>query len=344
MMLLLALSSSLTCRAPQRSLSRLHSSPRELFAQAVHRLAAKNVRCVSYMHTCVHHAADARSDPEASARYLLADALQIDTRYSSFRRRIDSDAPATTAQTAVFAAHMERRMSFEPLQYIVGNWDFFGHVFACRAPVLIPRPETEELVERLLSSPILTGSDVRILDVGAGSGAIGISLLGALGPGARCLAVDVSQDAVRLSRDNAAAILGHRWGERYECRQCSWLDLATDPSQPRGCFDVIVSNPPYIPSAEMESLQEEVIRFEDRGALHGGIDGLDVVMQILRHARALLRPSGELWMEVSEAHPRTLRALFDDEETVRRTGLRLTDAMQDLSGRDRFVRLTVADS
>lgn len=162
------------------------------------------------------------------------------------------------------------------MQYIIGNWDFYGQTFICEPPVLIPRPETEELVEMILNRNSLTQlklrtrQSVRILDIGTGTGAIAISLLAAL-PFTKCTAIDINESCISLAKRNADLILGKEQADqRFEAIATSYNDFVNTRNN-LGRFDLIVSNPPYIPKQDMIDLQEEVKNFEDHQALDGGM-------------------------------------------------------------------------
>ena len=262
------------------------------------------------------------SEPEESARYLLSHAANIEYRLSVFKsngNRILNKQQLATLETCV-----HRRLAREPIQYIIGNWDFYGFEVKCRPPVLIPRPETEQLVDLILSN--VKKEKLRILDIGCGSGVIGIALLTQL-PHATCVSIDIDSTAVTLTRENVENVL---------CRDCSKAEAGTSPdgqwhccrvAVQRSCvadfcssqdvigkFDLIVSNPPYIPSADLLGLAPEVRVFESPLALDGGRDGLDVVRQVLALTSGLLSARGtrELWMEVSHTHPEAIRHLLTD--------------------------------
>jgi release factor glutamine methyltransferase len=319
-------------------------------------------------------------DAEESARYLLCDVANIDYRLSSFQK--SGGIVLSGEQLSRFSSHCQRRLDREPIQYIIRNWDFYGFRVKCSSPVLIPRPETEELVERILASGVLGAKShshaPHILDIGSGSGVIGIALLSEH-PGATCVAIDIDSSAVALSRENVESVLCSqcdRQGQssdanskptsrkccRYEVKLSSVADLCADESN-FGMFDLIVSNPPYIPSADMDGLQPEVRDHESRLALHGGATGLDLVQQIISSAGPLLSPSGsrELWMEVSHTHPAAIEAWMlrgscsgthaaaprrDDRNRERdSSGLaplsqfKFVEGMRDSFGQWRFVRL-----
>jgi release factor glutamine methyltransferase len=216
-------------------------------------------------------------DSDESARHLICDAADLGYRFSDFRR--NSLRILTTEQLTKYKDNCMERSKKVPIQYIIGNWDFYGLTFECKSPILIPRPETEELVEAILQSKLLQSiPNPRILDIGAGTGAIGLSLLSQL-PNATCHSIDINLQAVELAQRNARSILGDEWLERYNCTHHSFRQFVSEnldlPVALR--FDLVVSNPPYIPSAEIAGLDEEVRVHEDRGALDGGVDGLDIV-------------------------------------------------------------------
>lgn len=257
-------------------------------------------------------------DAEESARHLISHATSIGTRFSDFQN--NSKKLMTNEEVDTFVKMCLQRANREPVQYIIGNWDFYGLTFECKPPILIPRPETEELVENILQTNLLQKMKApRILDVGAGTGAIGIALLSQLS-GATCCSVDINADAVQLALRNAKSLLKGDADKKYSSYHCDLRSFVKEflrrrneytgsiPEMP--LFDLIVSNPPYIPSADLANLQPEIRQFEDAVALDGGVDGLDIVRDLIYLAPILLSPTGtrELWLEVSEAHPAMVEA------------------------------------
>jgi release factor glutamine methyltransferase len=185
------------------------------------------------------------------------------------------------------------------VQYLVGEWDFHDINLLTEAPILIPRPETEELVEILVQrfgNGNAYGDKIRFLDIGCGGGAIGLAVLHAL-PQSECIAVDANPKAVDLATRNAKRMeLAHREQNehddsycitpRYECIHVSVEELElVSPN-----FDFIVSNPPYIPNHALADLQPEVRDFESMLALDGGDDGMTCIKEILRRSPEWLRP------------------------------------------------------
>ena len=175
----------------------------------------------------------------------------------------------------------ERRLSGEPLQYILGEWDFCGLTFKVDKRVLIPRPETELLVMEALKCP------ARILDVCTGSGCIAVSIKMLAEIQVDVTAVDISQDALELAAENAK-----RLGAEVKFVQSDLLENVV------GFFDIIVSNPPYITTEEMQKLEPTVRDFEPNLALHGGFDGMDLYRRLIPQAAEKLKPGGLLLLEI----------------------------------------------
>lgn len=285
-------------------------------------------------------------DAEESARHLLQHAAQLGTRYSEFQSQLHVILPDTCLQT--FKLYCEQRVQRLPIQYIIGNWDFYGMTFLCKPPILIPRPETEELVEHVLTSTWLKESlkrkaqtGIRVLDIGAGTGAIGIALAKHLPATSQVFAIDINPTAVALANENAVRLLGGNTSLRYRCVESSFQDFVKSSSDQ---FDIIVSNPPYIPSREIPTLQDEVNRYEDHVALDGGEDGLDIVRDIVEQSDRLMLPQAEMWLEVSTEHPdmieQKLKTSLDSNSKREYSGkLTFLQSFRDLSGKPRFVKL-----
>ena len=183
-----------------------------------------------------------------------------------------------------FGRYLHQRIKGEPTQYVTGRQEFYGREFRVTPDVLIPRPETEHLVEAALACGAQT-----ILDIGTGSGAIAVTL--ALEIKARVTATDLSSAALRISRQNAQAL-----GARVDFVRCDLGAAFAD-----GSFDLVVSNPPYIAGRDRATLQAEVRDHEPALALFGGEDGLAVYRRLVPEARRLLRPCGWLMMELGDA-------------------------------------------
>jgi release factor glutamine methyltransferase len=215
-----------------------------------------------------------------------------------------------------------RRAAGEPLQYVLGAWDFFGREFLLSRETLIPRPETEGLVERVLEVLRRKGAMPSLaLDVGTGSGAIAVTLAAEL-PSARVVAIDISPGALRTARENARR---HGVGGRVLFACCD----ADSALKCGGRFDVVVSNPPYVADGEWESLPAGVREHEPPRALLAGPEGLSVLRRLVAGAGELLSPGGELWCEIGAGQGAAAEALPGG-------ALRHLGVYQDLAGRDRY--------
>lgn len=256
--------------------------------------------------------------PRLTAELLLAHALSCDR----VRLYLDFDKPLGEAELARFRELVRRRGEGEPTAYLVGKKDFYGRPFRVDARVLVPRPETELVLEAALAGLPEGG---RALDLCTGSGCLAISL--ALErKGARVVATDVSEDALTVARENGAAL-----GAGVEFASGDlWAAVHGGDA-----FDVVVSNPPYIPAKELAGLPREVRR-EPCIALDGGEDGLAVLRRIVAGAPARLRPGGLLCVEMHESHVDVLPRLCLE------AGFVGAEARKDLAGLPRFTVAFVA--
>jgi release factor glutamine methyltransferase len=217
---------------------------------------------------------------------------------------------------------LARRAAGEPLQYVLGAWDFFGREFLLSRDTLIPRPETEGLVERALAVLRRRGAAPSLaLDVGTGSGVVAVTLSVEI-PSARVVATDVSPGALRTARENARR---HGVGGRVLFACCD----ADSALKCGGLFDVVVSNPPYVADGEWESLPAGVREHEPPRALLAGPDGLSVLRRLVAGAGELLSPGGELWCEIGAGQGAAVAALPGGP-------LRHLGVFRDLAGRDRY--------
>lgn len=221
---------------------------------------------------------------------------------------------------------MARLVKGEPIQYVLGEWDFRTLTLKCDRRALIPRPETEELVTRVLG--YLNAETQRrrgglIVDVGTGTGAIVLSLAKEFRGEAAFLGTDVSEDAIALAKENAV-----RCGlaDRVKFAVADGLDDFDEPQ----CVDVIVSNPPYIETAVCETLDPRVKDFEPRLALDGGTSGLDFYERYLSDAVNLLKPGGSVFFEIGENQGEAVRQLMFD------CGFNDIRIEKDYAGHDRY--------
>ncbi len=224
--------------------------------------------------------------PRLDAELLVGHALGIDR----VRIYLDFERPLTPEERASIRALVERRRRREPVAYIIGERAFFGRMFTVGPGVLVPRPDSETLVERALE--LLPKEEAQqVLDVGTGSGCLGITLA-AERPLAQVTLVDISEDALRVAQQNAERL---GVSERVSTLHS---DLFAAVTAPAGGFDLIVSNPPYIPTGDLAGLMPDVIQHEPRLALDGGRDGLDCVRALVTGARQQLRAGGALLIEI----------------------------------------------
>lgn len=201
---------------------------------------------------------------------------------------------------------MRRLVSGEPLQYVLGEWDFRSLTLKCDSRALIPRPETEELVTRVLKWLKANSSDAPrfIVDVGTGTGAIILSLAAEYKAPAVFLGADISEEAISLARENAVKCGLHN------IVKFAVMDGLDDFDEPE-VVDVIVSNPPYIESAVCETLDPRVKDFEPRLALDGGESGLEFYDRYLADALNILKPGGAVFFEIGENQGEALRKLME---------------------------------
>jgi release factor glutamine methyltransferase len=220
-------------------------------------------------------------NPRLNAEHLLAHVLgrnRIEL-YLDFERKL------TETELGPLRELVKRRSEGEPLQHLLGTVEFCGHVFLCDKRAMVPRPETEELVEFLQSE--LRDPKSQIVDVGTGSGVIALSLAAEF-PEARILAVDVSDDALLLARENAAKL---NLSDRVQFLKSRLLESI------EGTFDLIVANLPYISTQDRHTLSREVLR-DPEVALFAGARGDELVRELIDQAPTRLRPGGMLALEI----------------------------------------------
>jgi release factor glutamine methyltransferase len=229
--------------------------------------------------------------PASEARLLLMHVASI--RAAEIAAHPERDLPS--GKVPEFMSLLARRVAGEPIAYLVGRREFYGRDFNVTPAVLIPRPETELLVEVGLGK-VSRGGTPHVLDLGAGSGCVAITL--ALELGCEVTAVDVSADALAVARENA-----ERLGARVDFIESDWFGAVT------GQFDLIVGNPPYVAEGDPH-LVEGDLRFEPMGALASG-DGLDAIRRILADAPRHLAPGGWLLLEHGYDQAEAMRTLLE---------------------------------
>ncbi len=242
--------------------------------------------------------------PRLQTELLLAHLLGLPRMelYLNFNRVL------TAAETDALRELIKRRGRCEPLQHITGSTFFCGHEIAVNRHVLIPRPETELLAELGWQFLSTINHQPTALDFGTGSGCIAIALA-AKWPPAQIFATDISVDALALAKENAAR---NKVAERIQFLQGDGFAALSAGTQ----FDLIVSNPPYIPSSEIETLAPEVRDFDPRLALDGGADGLFFYRKFAPEAKAFLKPGGKIMVEFGDGQADAIKKIFADEKWI----------------------------
>lgn len=264
------------------------------------------------------------ADAAREARLLVGGLLKLEPAalISGGARALD------TSEQELLASAVVRRLNREPVYRILGSRPFFDLVLTLSPDTLEPRPDTEILVERLIPRAQKIVADrgaCRVLDLGTGTGAICLALVQAV-PGVVGTGTDISPGALETARANARL---NGLADRFEAVESDWF-AGID-----GAYDIIVSNPPYIPSVVVEGLDDEVRRFDPRRALDGGGDGLDAYRAIAGGAAGHLATAGFVGFEIGFDQKEPVTVLMGEQ------GFRLIEAAQDLGGNDRaliFVR------
>ena len=236
-------------------------------------------------------------DSYREASSLLAFVLQKD----KFFLIAHSEYELSGEEERRFQDAINRRARREPFQHIVGKQEFFGLDFAVTKSVLIPRPETEMLVEAAIE---ILEDDARFCEVGIGSGCIAVSILYEL-KAASAIGLDISEAALKIARANAET---HRVAERLELKISDVFENLRNEK-----FDLIVSNPPYIPSVEIKNLQTEVGKFEPLAALTDGKNGLSIIETMIKNAPRFLKSGGFLLLEIGINQSTAVEKMFDEK-------------------------------
>jgi release factor glutamine methyltransferase len=233
----------------------------------------------------------------------------------------DPQRPLTAEQESLLEDYLTRREQREPVAQILGRKGFWKLLFRVNEQVLTPRPDTETVVEYVLRD-FPEHAPWSVLDLGVGSGAILLSVL-AERPAARGLGVDISEEALAVARDNAATL---GLASRCALLRGDWTTGLADAN-----FDLVVANPPYIRSEEIETLEPEVCRYEPRLALDGGPDGLDAYRTLAPEILRVLKPGGRFAVEIGFDQRAAVTELF------RAAGAQDITPLRDLADRDRVI-------
>jgi len=255
--------------------------------------------------------------PRLNAELVVGHALGL----PRMRLYLEFERPLGDAEVAAIRELVRRRGRREPLQHVIGRTEFFGLTLKTDRRALIPRPETELLVETVVAR--VGAPPARILDLGTGSGAIALALARAF-PGARVTAVDSSPDALALASENAASA---GLSDRVAFALSDWLGAIPGGES----FDLIVSNPPYLSAEETAAAAPEVRDYEPAGALTAADGGFADLERIARSSARALAPSGMLALETGVGHHGRLASVLGE------AGYSRVESLADLAGRDRFV-------
>ena len=269
-------------------------------------------------------------DARLDAEYIISYGLKMKNRMDLY---LNFEKPLTPAELDVLRTMVARRATREPLQHIIGDTSFRGFIIKCDRRALIPRPETESLVD--MAADCLKGvENPFIVEIGTGTGAISIACAKEI-KGARVLATDVSEDALALARTNAET---NETGDALQFAQGDLLNAVTAEALSKVAgdasakIDCLIANLPYIPDSEKEKLQPEVAKYDPALALFGGADGLDLVRKLLKQTEGRLKPGASILLEIGSEQGEMLKA-----EAEKYPWLEFTGIHKDFCNNVRFV-------
>jgi len=278
----------------------------------------------TYLERIVSKLSSVSETPDLDARVLLANILDKSRTWVEAH----PEALLTRSQLAIAKKAIARLEAGEPLPYVIGHWEFYGLDIEITADVLIPRPETELLVERAINWLKAAPERRTVADVGTGSGCIALAIAKSI-PDAKILATDISRSALEVAHRNAQK---HNVEKQIDFVQCDLLPPHPDPLPTDLHFDLICANLPYIPTETLHTLP--VFEREPSLALNGGKDGLDIVQRLLDIAPEWLAPRGMILLEIEASQGMSAVSLaYDAFDTVE------IHLRQDLSGHDRLVEI-----
>ncbi len=259
-------------------------------------------------------------DARLDAEYIISHGLQMKSRMDIY---LNFEKPLTEAELDVLRQMVARRANREPLQHIIGDTSFRGFIIKCDPRALIPRPETESIVD--MAKEALKGiENPFIVEVGTGTAAISIACAKEIA-GAKVLATDISEDALSLARENAEA---NGLGETLAFSKGDLLDAVTATDK----IDCLIANLPYIPDGEKGKLQPEVDKFDPALALYGGPDGLTLVRKLLQQTEGKLSAGAPIFLEIGSEQAEVLK-----NEAANYPWLEFSGIHKDYCGNVRFV-------
>lgn len=274
------------------------------------------------------------SEPENSLELIFADVLKK-KKLREVRGENLEKIELSEDEVKAIEENCLARLSHMPTQYILKEWEFRDLLLKMRIPVFIPRPETEELVE-LIAQQLRAHENYKILEVGCGSGAISLALLNESRGIKQIIAIDQSQAACNLTLENAKNLnLSDRlkvFKHKLESGQ-----LPDEITSITDKFDIIISNPPYVPTKDIFKLDPEIYLYEDIRAIDGGSEGLDIIKNLLELAANHLKKGGNLWIEVDHRHAEIIAKLV--ENNCEEWNLKFVASYKDIFKKERFVEI-----
>ena len=256
------------------------------------------------------------------AEILLAEVLRKDRSELIIRNNIK----ISNKKAFTFNRYIDRRKKFEPVAYILNNKEFFSLDFFVNKNSLIPRPETELMVEKAVK--IYKNKNPNVLDIGTGSGCIIISVLRHL-PKSRGIGLDISNDAIKVAKFNSERLL------KVYNKRIKFMNLSIEKLSNNRIFDLILANPPYINSKDIRNLSTDIKRYEPKIALDGGKDGLDVIKKVIYKSLRILKHNGTLAIEIGN------NQYFAVSKLLRKNGFKETTLLKDYKNNIRCIFSTL---
>ena len=256
------------------------------------------------------------------AEILLAEVLRKDRSELMIRNNLK----ISNKKAFTFNRYIDRRKKFEPVAYILNNKEFFSLDFFVNKNSLIPRPETELMVEKAVK--IYKNKNPNVLDIGTGSGCIIISVLRHL-PKSRGIGLDISNDAIKVAKFNSERLL------KVYNKRIKFMNLSIEKLSNNRIFDLILANPPYINSKDIRNLSTDIKRYEPKIALDGGKDGLDVIKKVIYKSLRILKHNGTLAIEIGN------NQYFAVSKLLRKNGFKETTLLKDYKNNIRCIFSTL---
>ncbi len=257
--------------------------------------------------------------PRMNAELLLADILKC----KRLELYLMYDRPLTEKELTEYREYLKRRSTFEPAQYIIGTVEFYGLEFKVSPAVLIPRPETEILVEAVINS-VNKEDELRIMDIGSGSGNISIAIAVNL-PNAFVTGIEISESAIKVAEENL---------KKYDLnKRVSFLnyDILSVNRDELSDFDIIVSNPPYVSKADYDKVQKEILNYEPNIAVTDFDDGYKFYREIISLSAQILKPNGKIFLEIAQGQSKKI------SEFMKENNFKEISIVQDYQKIDRVI-------